>query len=75
MPKRNTNSPTPRYVSIAEAVAYAGVPNKTLRDWIRRGLLPGYRIGPRLLQVDLNDIDRMRRRIPTVANRLDEAMT
>ena len=57
--------PKPRYALFGEAVDYAKVPKNTMRDWIRRGLLPAYRIGPRLLQVDLNDIDRMRRRVPT----------
>jgi hypothetical protein len=37
-----------------------------MRDWIKKGILPAYRIGPRLLQIDLNDIDRLRRRVPTV---------
>jgi hypothetical protein len=57
--------PDPRFVPFNEAVAYAHVPPGTMRDWIRRGVLPAYRIGPRLLQVDLNDIDALRRRLPT----------
>jgi excisionase family DNA binding protein len=61
-----TRHPTePRFVSFKEACDYAGIPKGTMRDWVRRGLLPAYRIGPRLLQIDLNDIDRMRRRVPT----------
>jgi hypothetical protein len=60
-------------VSFAEASAYAVVPVKTMRDWVRRGLLPAYRIGPRLLQVDLNDIDAMRRRVPAAEPYRDKA--
>jgi hypothetical protein len=52
-------------VPFGDAVAFANVPTGTMRDWIRRGLLPAYRIGPRLLQIDLSDIDRLRRRVPT----------
>jgi excisionase family DNA binding protein len=63
----------PRYVSFNEAVEYAGVPPGTLRDWIRRGVLPGYRMGPRLLQVDLNDLDRLRRRVPAARPPASEA--
>jgi excisionase family DNA binding protein len=61
------NTPAPRYAGLTAAAKYAAVPIGTLRDWVRRGLLPAYRIGTRLLQVDLNDIDRMRRRVPAAA--------
>jgi hypothetical protein len=57
-------APEPRYVKLREAAEYARVPTRTLRDWGAAGLLPLYRIGPRLIQVDLNDIDALRRRIP-----------
>lgn len=59
------NNPPPRYALFRDACEYAAVPPGTMRDWIRRGIIPAYRIGPRLLQVDLNDIDRLRRRIPS----------
>lgn len=65
MPRRASLAPAePRWASINEASAYSNIPKRTLRDWIRTGRLPGYRIGPRQIQVDLNDIDAMRRRIP-----------
>jgi hypothetical protein len=35
-----------------------------VRDWVAKGRLPAYRIGPRRIQIDLNDIDAMRVRIP-----------
>jgi excisionase family DNA binding protein len=56
-----------RYVPLADAATYAGVPPGTVRDWIRRGILPAYRIGPRLLQVNLDDIDDLRRPVATAA--------
>ena len=56
----------PRYAPLIEAADYAGVPVSTLRHYVRTGQLPAYRFGKRLLQIDLNDIDRMRRRVPTV---------
>jgi excisionase family DNA binding protein len=57
--------PEPRWVTGLPAVAaYSGLPVRTLRDWIAKGLLPAYRIGPRQIQIDLNDIDRLRVRIP-----------
>jgi hypothetical protein len=63
---KKTRQPEPRFVPLADAARYASAPVSTMRDWIRRGLLPAYRIGPRLLQIDLNDTDRMRRRVPAV---------
>jgi excisionase family DNA binding protein len=59
------NAAPPRWASLAEASEYLHIPNHTIRDWISAGLLPAYRVGPRLIQVDLNDCDRLRTRIPT----------
>ena len=56
----------PKWVTgLAAASRYADIPIRTLRDWIAKGLLPAYRIGPRQIQIDLNDIDALRVRIPT----------
>ena len=37
----------------------------TLRDWIAKGRLPALRIGPRLLRVDLNDLEKLCRPVPS----------
>lgn len=58
----------PRWARIGDAAEYAGVPTRTLRGWISSGLLPAYRLGPKIIQIDLNDVDAMRRRIPTAAD-------
>ena len=42
-----------------------GVSTKTVRRWIASGQLAGYRMGPRLLRVDPDDLDRMLTLIPT----------
>ncbi len=65
MPRNSRSAPEPRWASLLEAGEYAAVPHRTVRDWIKRGWLPGYRIGPRQIQVDLNDVDKLRRRIPS----------
>ena len=51
--------------SVAEAAAIADVSARTIRRWIASGLLPGYRVGPRLVKVDLADLDQLARRIPS----------
>jgi excisionase family DNA binding protein len=62
-----SQSTTPRRAKLAAAAEYAGVSAKTLRRRISDGTLPGYRLGTRNIVVDLDDVDRMFRRIPTAA--------
>jgi excisionase family DNA binding protein len=63
----NTPSQTSRrqYESVGDAAARVGVSTKTVRRWIASGQLPGYRMGPRLLRVDPDDVDRMLTLIPS----------
>ncbi len=48
---------TRRYVSISDAAEYLGVTTRTIRQMIADGRLVGYRSGPRLVRLDLNEID------------------
>ncbi len=52
-----TNSARRRYAKISEAAEYLAVNERTVRDMIADGRITGYRNGPRLIRVDLNDID------------------
>jgi excisionase family DNA binding protein len=54
-----------RLVGLAVAAEYADVSTRTLRRYISHGRLTGYRVGPRLIKVDLNELDAMARPIPT----------
>ena len=54
-----------RLVSTPQAADYAGVCTKTLRRRISDGTLAGYRFGPRVLRVDLDELDAALRPIPT----------
>lgn len=60
--------PRKRLTSIAKAAEHADVCTRTIRRWIANGLITGYRIGPRLIKVDLNDIDALARPIPTAGS-------
>jgi excisionase family DNA binding protein len=53
---------------ITQAAAYADVCDKTIRRWIADGRLTGYRVGPKLIKVDLNELDRIIRPVPTAGN-------
>lgn len=54
-----------RLASLSTAAAYADVSTRTLRRYISQGRLTGYRVGPRLVKVDLNEVDRLAQPIPT----------
>jgi excisionase family DNA binding protein len=59
--------PNRRIASISDAAEYSGVHPRTIRRHIAAGRLTGYRMGPRLIRVDLNEVDeRLLRPIPTV---------
>jgi len=51
--------PARRLESLSSAADYADVCPRTVRRWIATGLLTGYRAGPKLLRVDLNELDAM----------------
>lgn len=55
----------PDTLSIAQAAAVLGVHSHTCRRWIAAGLLPAYRVGPRLLRVRAADVAALGREIPT----------
>ncbi len=58
------NKAVRRLESIEHAADYLGVSTKTLRRYIAAGRVTGYRTGPRLIRVDLNELDAMLRPIP-----------
>ncbi len=52
-----TASQPRRLASITEAAEYVGCSKDTIRRMIVGGDLPGYRLGSKLLRVDLDDLD------------------
>lgn len=54
-----------RYGSIDAAAERYGCSPRTLRRMIADGEIAGYRLGKRLLRVDLDEIESVLRRIPT----------
>ncbi len=57
---------TRRMASLGEAAEYASVNARTIRRRIADGTLTGFRLGPRLLRVDLNEVDeKLLRPIPS----------
>lgn len=50
-----------RYASLTEAAQYVGCGPRTIRRYVAAGKLPRYQLGPRLIRVDLNELDALLR--------------
>lgn len=66
-------APARRFASIADAATYANVSSKTIRRYISTGRLVGYRVGPRLVKVELSEVDALMRPIPTAQRTTEPA--
>lgn len=53
-----------RRASIAEAANYVNVSTRTIRRRIADGSIGAYRFGPRVIRVDLDEIDALFKQIP-----------
>jgi excisionase family DNA binding protein len=51
--------PARRWASRAHAAAYAGISERTLDDLINKGELRAYRLGPKMIRIDLGDLDAL----------------
>jgi len=52
--------------TIEQAADFAGHSQRTIRRDIDEGRLRGYRFGPRLVRVDLDEVEALLRPIPTI---------
>lgn len=50
-------------IRVTAAAQLQGVTGQTIRNWIRSGLLTGYRVGPRLLLVDEAELASLTREV------------
>ena len=48
----------PELISLQEAADYCDVVDRTIRRWINRGYLTAYRVGPRLIKVDVAELEK-----------------
>ena len=51
---------------LTKAAELTGLNVRTIRRYIASGRLTGYRVGPKAIRVDLNEVDAMLRPIPAV---------
>jgi excisionase family DNA binding protein len=52
--------PTRRWAPLKQAAAQSGISYRTLLSWVAQGRIQAYRFGPRLLQVDLDELAALR---------------
>jgi excisionase family DNA binding protein len=64
-----TDTRVSRKISLQEAAERRDCSERTIRRYIATGLLTGYRMGPRLIRVDVAELDEMLRPIPTAGQR------
>src|SRR5690348_8289710 len=58
-----------RLADLASAAEYVGCHPRTIRRYISSGMLTGFRMGQRLIRVDLDEVDNILRPIPTAGHR------
>lgn len=64
MPRTTPRPPAcRRLASVGQAAEYAGISTRTIRRYIVDGRITGYRIGPKLIKVDLGELDKITRPI------------
>jgi excisionase family DNA binding protein len=54
----------PALLTPEDVAAFFNVPRRTVYQWIDSGLLPSYRVGPRLLRILRQDVLSLLRRLP-----------
>ncbi|MCL4368326.1 MAG: helix-turn-helix domain-containing protein [Actinobacteria bacterium] len=58
-----------RWLSQSDAAEYLGVTDRTVRNYIARGVLKGHRVrGSRLIRIDRIDLDALLQPIPTAGD-------
>ena len=68
MPRTTTAAPPKRLVPLDAAAEYVSCNERTIRRYIAAGRLTGYRVGPRMIRVDLDELEAMLRPIPTAGH-------
>lgn len=58
----------PKFASLAAAAEIAGVSTKSIRRYIAAGRITGYRVGPRMIRVNIAELQDLLAPIPTSAN-------
>lgn len=58
-------------LTLADASAYVGLDEKTLRRYVSQGRLRAFRVGPRAIRIDAAELEALIRPIPSAATRAE----
>lgn len=58
-----------RWATLAQAAVHTGVSTKTMRRWVATGVVLAYRAGPKLVRIDLAELDAMLEPIPAAGGK------
>ncbi len=47
------------YLTVKQAAEYVGVCEKTIRNYIKSGILPAKRRGPRIIVIDIDELGNL----------------
>jgi len=47
-----------RLATLQVTADHCGVGERTIRRWVSKGRLTAYRLGPRIVRIDLNEVDQ-----------------
>jgi len=64
-PSKQLAQPPRRYLTLSDAAEWLSLDEKTLRRWVSQGRLTAYRVGPKLIRLDADEIENMVRVVPT----------
>jgi len=67
-PSKRLSQPPRRYLTLSDAAGWLSLDEKTLRRWVSQGRLTAYRVGPKLIRLDADEIENMIRVVPTAGN-------
>ncbi|GAB3558827.1 hypothetical protein GCM10027405_05630 [Arthrobacter alkaliphilus] len=59
---------SPEFANLTDAADAAGVSVKSIRRYIAAGRITGYRLGPRMIRVNLNELQDLLAPIPNASD-------
>lgn len=53
------------FMTVRQAAQHFNASERTIRRWISKGDLVAHRVGPRFIRIEVGDLERLARPVPT----------